>query len=130
VGPDVAIAVHRADGPDLRKQRVANELLLVLLGQEGLEALVLAPRLLELGLDGMELPLRHEPGGPQEADRHDPRGHGREEHRILHLAAQRGEPRPHRLERVSAGAGVLPAGAEIDVDHQTPGPVCGFRRPA
>jgi len=88
VRPHIPIAVHALNRGDLRQQRVADLLLLVLLVEEGLEPLVLGASLLEMRLQRAQLRRVGEPGVPQPAADPDPGHHGDEERRVLDLGAE------------------------------------------
>ena len=116
--PDVPVAVDGADHADLRHERVADDLLVALLGEERLEPLVLGPALLELRGQRAQLARGADHDEAQPAEHAHPAQHGREQQRILDLAPQAAHP----IERPTEGpprALTLEVGAEIDGDHRS-----------
>src|SRR5829696_727063 len=90
---------------------------------------MLTARLLQSGLQGIELAQVVEIDEPQAGDYHDPRPKGAHQERILYLGAQfaeDAEPIEQPLERVAAALAPL-AGSEIDGDHWLTDPWVGVR---
>jgi hypothetical protein len=110
VGPDVPIAIDPANDGDLRQQRVADLFLAALVGEESLEPPVLAPGLLQPGLEHVELPEIVEIDHPEAGHHADPRADRRHEERILHFGgqlAQSAQAIEQALERVAAALALL-----------------------
>ena len=127
VGPHVAVAIHGADDADLREQRVADGLLVPLLGEERLEPLVLGrgpgssrgSSAFELGggahADVARGSRARRPSSPQRRAGAGPSLCRPRRPRTASTTPAKGEPRALALE----------VRTKIDGDHRVSGPLVG-----
>src|SRR5712692_4809180 len=117
VRPDVAVGVDAADDVDLIHERIPDPLRLPLLGDDGVEPLLLGPHALELRLEHLE-PRALGNEQEQPAAYHD---HGRgargQEPGVLDAREQPLDVGQPELEARAARRSLLLAGEEVDFDH-------------